>query len=177
MGALLVAISLQLFLIKNYVIDGGVIGIGIILSHITGLQIGLLLLLLNIPFFFIGYAFLGKRFFALSFFAIFVLTIGTNLLEPIPAITNNPVFVIIFGGICLGLGVGIIIRFGGCLDGTEVMAILFSRRTRFTIGQYVLLFNVVIFGSAIFIFGLQAAVYSLATFCVACKTIDILIKD
>lgn len=177
LGALLVAISLQLFLIKNYVIDGGVIGIGILLSHITGLQVGLLLLLLNVPFFLIGYAFLGKRFCALSFFAIVVLTLGSNFLEPLPAVTNTPIFVIFFGGLFLGLGVGITIRFGGCLDGTEVMAILFSKRSRFTIGQYVLLFNIVIFGSSIFIFGIKAAIYSLATFFIAYKTIDLLIRE
>jgi uncharacterized membrane-anchored protein YitT (DUF2179 family) len=177
MGALLVAISLQLFLVKNYLIDGGIIGIGIILSHITGLEIGLLLLLLNTPFFLIGYAYLGKRFLALSFYAILILTIGTNLLEPFPVLTHNPIFVIIFGGFCLGLGVGIIIRFGGCLDGTEVMAILFSKRSKVSIGQYVLLFNFFIFGSAVFIFGLKEAVYSLATFFVAYKTIDFAIRD
>ncbi|NRD77823.1 YitT family protein [Bacillus sp. BRMEA1] len=177
LGACLVAISLQLFLVKNYLIDGGIIGIGIILAHVTGLEVGLLLLVLNTPFFFIGYTYLGKRFIVLSLYAMVVLTIGTIILEPIPVITHNPIFVIIFGGICLGLGVGIIIRFGGCLDGTEVMAILFSKRSRITIGQYVLLFNFIIFGSAVFIFGLKEALYSLATFIIAYKTIDFSIKN
>lgn len=175
-GALLVAISLELFLVKNYVIDGGIIGISIILSHITGLEVGLLLLLLNTPFFLIGYTYLGKRFLVLSFYAISVLTFGTRALEPFPVITHNPILVIIFGGIFLGLGVGIIIRFGGCLDGTEVIAILFSKRSKYSIGQCVLLFNFFIFGSSIFIFGLKEAIYSLATFFVAYKTIDLSIR-
>jgi len=175
LGAVLVAIALELFIVKNYLIDGGIIGIGIILSHITGFEVGLLLLLLNLPFFFIGYTCLGKRFLVQSFFAISVLTIVTNLLEPYPVITRNPVFVIIFGGMCLGLGVGIIIRFGGCLDGTEVIAILFSQRSNVSIGQCVFLFNFFIFSSAVFIFGMKEAICSLATFFVAYKTIDLII--
>jgi len=176
-GALLVAVSLQLFLVKNYVIDGGIIGISIILSHLTGLKVGMLLFVLNTPFLLLGYFYLGKRFLAMSFYAIAILTFVTNYLEPYPAITYNPVYVIIFGGICLGLGVGLIIRYGGCLDGTEVLAILFSQRTRYSIGQYVFLFNFFIFGSSILIFGINAAVYSLATFFIAYKTIDLSVRD
>jgi uncharacterized membrane-anchored protein YitT (DUF2179 family) len=176
-GASLVAVSLQLFLVKNYVIDGGVIGISIILSHITRQEVGLFLLLLNTPFFIIGYSYLGKRFLALSLFAILTLSLGTYVLEPYPALTHHPLLVIILGGIILGLGVGITIRFGGCLDGTEVLAILFSKRSRFSIGQYILFLNFFIFSSSIFIFGLKEAIYSLATFFVAYKTIDFSIQN
>ncbi|WHY87810.1 YitT family protein [Neobacillus novalis] len=175
-GSSLVALSLQLFLVKNFVIDGGIIGISIILSHVTSQEVGLFLLLLNAPFFLIAYSFLGRRFLILSVFAILVLSLETYLLEPFPVLTNNPILVIILGGIALGLGVGITIRFGGCLDGTEVLAILFSKRSPFSIGQYVLLFNIFIFGSSIFIFGLNEAIYSLATFLVAYKTIDFSIQ-
>lgn len=171
-GAMLVAISLQLFLVKNYVIDGGIIGISIILSQITREEVGLFLLLLNTPFFLIAYSFIGRRFLLLSLCAILVLSLGTYLLEPFPVLTENPILVILFGGIILGLGVGITIRFGGCLDGTEVLAILFSNRSPFSIGQYILLFNFFIFGSSIFIYGLIKAIYSLLTFLVAYKTID-----
>lgn len=175
-GSSLVALSLQLFLVKNYVIDGGIIGISIILSHITSQEMGLFLLLLNTPFFLIAYSFLGRRFLILSVFAILVLSLETYLLEPFPVLTNNPFLVIILGGIALGLGVGITIRFGGCLDGTEVLAILFSKRSPFSIGQYVLFFNIFIFGSSIFILGLNEAINSLATFLVAYKTIDFSIQ-
>ncbi|WP_312471198.1 YitT family protein [Neobacillus sp.] len=175
-GASLVAISLQLFLMKNFVIDGGIIGISIILSYITRQEVGLFLLLLNTPFFIIAYSYLGTRFLLLSLFAILILSWETYLLEPFPVLTNNPLLVILLGGISLGLGVGITIRFGGCLDGTEVLAILFSKRSPFSIGQYVLLFNIFIFGCSIFIFGLNEAIYSLATFFVAYKTIDFSIK-
>lgn len=111
----------------------------------------------------------------LSLFSIFALAFGTFILEPYHALTDNLLLVILIGGICLGLGVGIIIRFGGSLDGTEVLAILLSKQSRFTIGQYVMLFNVFIFGSSLFVFGIKAAIYSLATFFVAYKTIDFLL--
>lgn len=177
LGASLVAISLQLFLVKNHIIDGGIIGISIILSHISSQEVALFLLLLNTPFFIIAYSYLGKRFLQLSLFAILILSIGTYLLEPLPALTDNPILVIILGGTSLGLGVGITIRFGGCLDGTEVLAILFSQRSPFSIGQYVLVINVFIFASSIFIFGIKEAIYSLATFVVAFKTIDFSIQN
>lgn len=177
LGASLAAVSLQLFLVKNYVIDGGVIGISIVLSYITKQEVGLYLLLLNTPFFIIAYSFLGRRFLILSLFAILVLSVGTYLLEPVPALTSHPLFVILIGGITLGLGVGITIRFGGCLDGTEVLAILFSNRFPLSIGQCVLIFNFFIFSSSIFIFGIYQALYSLVTFLVAYKTIDFSIQS
>jgi uncharacterized membrane-anchored protein YitT (DUF2179 family) len=177
LGASCVAISLELFLVKNYVIDGGIVGISIILSYVTNLEVGLLLLVLNIPFLLIGYSYLGRKFLGLSLFAIFVLSIGMHILKPFPALTNNPLLVIILGGIILGIGVGVIIRFGGCLDGTEVMAILFSQRSIFSVGQYVMLFNFFIFGSSILIFGMKEPIYSLATFLVACKIIDFTVKS
>lgn len=175
-GASLVSISLQLFLVKNHVIDGGIVGVSIIISHISSIEIGLSLLLLNTPFFFIGYSYLGKRFLILSLFAISVLSFGTHVLEPYPSITNNPILVIVLGGVTLGLGVGIVIRFGGSLDGTEVLAILFNKRSPFSIGQIVLFINFFIFSSSILIFGLKEALFSLATFFVAYKTIDLSIK-
>jgi uncharacterized membrane-anchored protein YitT (DUF2179 family) len=175
-GTSLVAISLQLFLIENHVIDGGIVGVSIILSHITSMEVGLSLLILNTPFFLLGYSYLGKRFLTLSLFAVLVLSIASHILEPYPSLTDNPLLVIILGGVSLGLGVGIVIRFGGSLDGTEVLAILLSKRTPFSIGQIVMFFNFFIFGSSIFVFGVKEAILSLATFFIAYKTIDFTIK-
>jgi uncharacterized membrane-anchored protein YitT (DUF2179 family) len=175
-GASLVGLSLQLLLVKNSVIDGGIVGLSIILSHITSIEIGLFLLLLNTPFFILGYSYLGKRFLILSLFAITVLSFVIHFFEPFPSLTGNPLIVTVLGGITLGLGVGIVILFGGSLDGTEVLAILISKRTPFSIGQIVMFFNLFIFGSSIFIFGLKEAVFSLATFFIAYKTIDLIIK-
>jgi uncharacterized membrane-anchored protein YitT (DUF2179 family) len=174
-GANLVAISLQLFLVKNYVIDGGIVGVSIMLSHIMNLEVGMLLLILNIPFLILGYFYLGGKFVLFSLYASSILAIGTYILEPFDELTNNPFLVIILGGLTLGMGIGVIIRFGGCLDGTEVLAILLSKRSPFSIGQYLLLFNFFIFGSSIFLFGITEAVYSLATFFISYKTIDSII--
>ena len=171
-GAALVVSSLQFFLVKNHVIDGGIVGVSMLISHIYRLNVGLVLLIFNTPFLIIGHYYLGLRFLILSLYAILLLAIGTNILEPFSELTNNPVLVIIIGGLLLGLGVGIIIRFGGSLDGTEILAILLSERTPISIGQYVLIFNFFIFGSAIFVFGANEALYSLATFLVAYRTID-----
>ncbi|MCQ6274730.1 YitT family protein [Bacillus sp. V3B] len=176
LGACLVSISLELFLVENYIIDGGMVGISIIISHFTHHKVSSILLLLNSPFLVIGYHYMGRRFLLLSLFSIFSLAFGTSVLEPYSALTNHPMLVIVIGGICLGLGVGTVIRFGASLDGTEVLAILFSKQSPYTIGQYILLFNIFIFGSAIFVFGMKEAIYSLATFFVAYKTIDLLIN-
>ncbi|MGJ7922361.1 YitT family protein [Neobacillus sp. LXY-4] len=175
-GAALVAISLQFFLMKNFVIDGGIVGIAILLSHIWSLKVGTLLFILNAPFLIIGSFYLGIRFLLLSLYAILVLATGTNVLEPYPALTDDPVLVILIGGFLLGLGVGVIIRFGGSLDGTEVIAILLSKRSGFSIGQFVMIMNIFIFGSSIFVFGLREFIYSLATFFIAYRTIDFSIQ-
>ncbi len=175
-GALLVACSLQFFLVKNYVIDGGIVGVSIIISHVYSWNVGLVLLVLNTPFLIIGHYYLGKRFLILSLYAILILAIGSTILEPFPVLTDNPLGVVVFGGFLLGLGVGVIIRYGGSLDGTEILAILLSERSIMTIGQYVLIFNFFIFGSAVFVYGMKEALYSLATFFIAYLTIDFTLR-
>ncbi|KON87800.1 hypothetical protein AF332_13835 [Sporosarcina globispora] len=175
LGATLVAVSLQLFLVKNYIIDGGIVGLSIILSHVFHVDVGSLILLLNLPFLVAGFFFLGGRFLVLSLFASSVLAGETYILAPFEEVTNHPLLIIILGGLLLGMGVGLIIRFGACLDGTEVLAILFSERLPLTIGQCILLMNIIIFGSSVFLFGITEAIYSLATFFVAYKTIDTII--
>nr|WP_285838797.1 YitT family protein [Cytobacillus oceanisediminis] len=175
LGATLVAVSLQLFLVKNYVIDGGIVGLSIILSHVFRVEVGALILLMNLPFLVAGFFFLGGRFLVLSLFASSVLAGETYILAPFEEVTNHPLLIIILGGLLLGMGVGLIIRFGACLDGTEVLAILFSERLPLTIGQCILIMNTFIFGSSVFLFGITEAAYSLATFFVAYKTIDTII--
>lgn len=172
------AISLQLFLVKNHVIDGGIVGVSIMLSHFAHIDVGLLLLCLNIPFLLVGSIYMGVRFLLFSFYASSVLAAGTYILAPLEELTNNPILVIVLGGLLLGTGVGLIIRFGACLDGTEVLAILFSERSPLTIGQCIMLFNFIIFTTSVFLFGVREGAYSLATFFVAYKTIDfILMKE
>jgi len=175
-GAVLMAVGLEIFLVPNQVIDGGIVGISIILSHLLGIKLGLFIFLLNIPFFFIGYKQIGKTFALSTLFGIAVLSITTVLLHPVPAFTEDVLLATVFGGIILGIGVGIVIRYGGSLDGTEILAILANKKLPFSVGEIIMFFNIFILGSAGFVFGWNRAMYSLIAYFVAFKTIDIVIE-
>ena len=174
-GAGLMAVGLEIFLIPNHVIDGGITGISIMLSHLTGLNLGIFLFLLNLPFFFIGRKQIGKTFAVSTLFGIIVLSIATTLLHPVPGLTEDVLLATVFGGIILGVGVGLVIRNGGSLDGTEIMAILFNRRMPFSVGEIIMFFNIFILGAAGFVFGWDRAMYSLMAYFIAFKTIDVVI--
>jgi uncharacterized membrane-anchored protein YitT (DUF2179 family) len=175
LGAALMAIGLEIFLVPNNVIDGGITGISIMLSYITGWKLGIFLFLLNIPFFFLGYKQIGKTFALSTLYGIIVLSAATTLLHPVPAFTQDILLASVFGGIILGVGVGIVIRYGGSLDGTEILAILFNNRLPFSVGEIIMFFNLFILGSAGFVFTWDRAMYSLIAYFVAYKTIDITI--
>ncbi|MDQ0197846.1 YitT family protein [Neobacillus ginsengisoli] len=175
LGAVLMAVGLEIFLVPNNVIDGGITGISIMLSYITGWKLGIFLFLLNIPFFFIGYKQIGKTFALSTLYGIIVLSIATTLLHPVPAFTQDILLATVFGGIVLGIGVGIVIRYGGSLDGTEILAILFNNKLPFSVGEIIMFFNLFILGSAGFVFTWDRAMYSLIAYFVAYKTIDITI--
>lgn len=172
-GASLMAVGLEIFLVPNNVIDGGITGISIMLSYITGWKLGFFLFLLNIPFFFIGYKQIGKTFALSTLYGIIVLSIVTSLLHPVPAFTEDILLATVFGGIILGIGVGLVIRYGGSLDGTEILAILFNKKLPFSVGEIIMFFNLFILGSAGFVFTWDRAMYSLIAYFVAFKTIDI----
>jgi uncharacterized membrane-anchored protein YitT (DUF2179 family) len=176
LGAVLVSIGLEIFLVPNHVIDGGIVGISIILSHLTGINLGILLFTLNLPFFFLGYKQIGKTFAISTLTGVIAMSVGTNLLHPVPGLTKDPLLAAVFGGIILGAGVGLVIRYGGSLDGTEILAILFNKRIPLSVGQTVMFFNLFILGSAGFVFGWDRAMYSLMAYFIAFKTIDITIE-
>lgn len=175
LGATLMGVGLEIFLVPNKVIDGGITGISIMLSYITGWKLGLFIFLLNIPFFFIGYKQIGKTFALSTLYGIIILSITTSLLHPVPAFTQDILLATVFGGIILGAGVGIVIRYGGSLDGTEILAILFNKKLPFSVGEIIMFFNLFILGSAGFVFSWDRAMYSLLAYFVAFKTIDITI--
>lgn len=112
-GASLVAVGLELFFVPNNIIDGGIVGISIILSHLSGLKLGILIFLLNLPFFYLGYKQIGKTFAFSTFFAVSVLSVGTAFLHSMEAVTDDPLLATVFGGVILGIGVGMVIRYGG----------------------------------------------------------------
>lgn len=175
-GATLAAISLELFLIPNAIIDGGIIGISLILNFLTGIPFGILILLINLPFLFSGYKHIGKNFFISSSFAIILLAVIEFSLKFVDPFVSDPLLATVFGGLILGAGVGLVIRNGGALDGTEILGILLTRKIPFSVGEFVMFFNIFIFGWAGFVLGWEKAMYSILTYYIASKTIDAVIQ-
>lgn len=176
LGAALSSVGLEIFLIPNNIIDGGIVGISIMSSYITHFPLGLFTFGLNLPFLIMGYRQIGKTFVLSTLFAIICLSIGVSLLHPISGLTHDVFLAAIFGGIINGVGVGLIIRAGGSLDGTEMIAIIFDKKISFSIGEIVMFFNVFILGSAGFLYGWDRAMYSLVTYFIAFKVIDIVVE-
>ncbi|NOU98162.1 DUF2179 domain-containing protein [Paenibacillus sp. LMG 31456] len=175
-GSALFSVGLEIFLVPNNIIDGGIVGISIIISHLTNIPLGVFLVILNLPFLMIGYKQIGKTFAFSTLFSVIIMSIGTTLLHPVKPITIDPLLAAVFGGIILGIGVGLVIRSGGSLDGTEIVAILVSKKSAFSVGEIVMFFNFFILGSAGFVFGWDHAMYSLIAYYIAFKLIDITIE-
>nr|WP_080847638.1 YitT family protein [Cytobacillus gottheilii] len=175
-GAIFMGIGIEEFLVPNQILDGGIVGISIILSHLTNIKLGIFIFLLNIPFFYIGYKQIGKTFALSTLLGIGVLSLTTLLLHNVPVFTTDLLLATVFGGISLGIGVGIVIRYGGSLDGTEILAILLNKNLPFSVGEIIMFFNVFIFATAGFVFGWDRAMYSIITYFIAFKTIDIVIQ-
>jgi uncharacterized membrane-anchored protein YitT (DUF2179 family) len=176
-GAFAAAAALQIFLIPNALIDGGIVGISLILARLYGQHyLPVFLLLLNLPFIFLAWRFIRRSFVihmlvAIVFFAFFV-----KVLEYIPSFAADPLEAIVIGGALLGAGAGFIIRHGGCTDGTEIMAILINRRYGFTVGQVILFISIFVFVAYGWIFqDWHIALRSLMTYIVAFKMMDIVI--
>ncbi len=176
LGAFFVSIALEILLVPNHIIDGGITGVSIILAHLTKWPLGMFLTVLNLPFLLLGYRQIGKTFALSTFFAVFAMSVGTELLLPVPPITLDPLLSSVFGGVILGVGVGLVIRSGGSTDGTEIVAILFNKKSSFSVGEVIMFINIFILGSAGFVFGWDHAMYSLIAYYIAFKMIDITIE-
>lgn len=174
-GAAITAYGLEAVLIPNDVIDGGVTGVSIMGSEISELPLGLFLFILNIPFVYLGYKQIGKTFAIMSIIGIAALSVGTILMHNIDPIlsADDPLLVVAAGGILLGVGIGIVLRNGGALDGSEVLAVLVSRKMPFSLGDVILFINVFIFTIAAFVYNLESALYSALTYYIAKVVIDI----
>ncbi len=172
-GATMAAAALEIFLVPNSIIDGGITGISIILNTIFGGSLSLFILCLNIPFLIIGYKQLGKKFLIKASYSMLIFTLLLEVFENVNEVTDDIILAFIYGGLMLGVGVGLVIKAGGCLDGTETVAILISKKTNFSVGQVILFFNIIIYATAIFVFGPDRALYSLLTYFITFKLIDI----
>ena len=165
------AAGLQFFLLPNHMIDGGVTGVAIIAAQLSELPLGLFLLLFNIPFVVLGYKKFGKDFTAFSILGIIALASLTFTHLP-HGFTDVPILAAIFGGLFVGLGVGLVIRYGGIIDGADAIAVLIDRVTMFSIGEAIMTINSVIILLAGFVFGWEQALYSLIAYFVAHKTVE-----
>ena len=171
-GSVLAAFALETFLIPNTILDGGVTGISIIVSKLTDLPVSGLVLILNIPFIYIGYKSLGKEFLMSAVYSMILFSLSLSVFQYIEPVTEQMLLATVYGGILLGIGVGIVLRYGGCVDGTESVSLVISKKTTFSVGQIVLIFNIVIFSVAGAIFGIDRAMYSLLTYFITSKVID-----
>ena len=172
-GALIYTCGLNGFLVPNHVIDGGVVGIALMAAHISGISFSVFIVMLNIPFFLFGFKKIGMMFTISSLYSVMCLSFWSSVIHFKP-MTEDPFLSTIFGGMIMGIGVGLIIRWGGSLDGTEILAIIADKATPFSVGEIVMFFNLFILGSAAFVFGVDSAMYSLVAYFIAYKMIDII---
>jgi len=156
-------------------IDGGVTGISLLISRLTGLKLSYLIIVINIPFVVLGYTQIGKAFALKTALAIAALAIALIIL-PFPPITRDPVLIAFFGGLFLGGGIGLAMRGGCVIDGTEVLALYLSKQSMLTVGNIILILNIAIFGVAAIFLGMNIAMYAILTYLSASKTIDFVVN-
>lgn len=174
LGVLSASFGLRGFLMPSAFIDGGVTGVSLMINELTGVGLSLLLVCFNLPFLILAYFSIGKRFAIKSVLGIVLLALAVAFI-PYPEITHDKILIAAFGGLFLGLGIGLAIRGGAIIDGTEVLAIYISRNTSLTVGNVILLFNVVIFITAAYFLSTEIALYAILTYFSASKTVDFVI--
>lgn len=175
LGMLSAGLGLKGFLLPNGFIDGGITGISLLINAKTGIELPILIILINIPFIWIGYRQIDLVFALKTLTAIIGLAICL-LFIPYPIVTSDKLLVAVFGGFFLGAGIGLAVRGGGVIDGTEILAISITRKSSLTIGDLILIINVIIFTTAAFILSLEKALYSILTYLAASKTVDFIIS-
>ena len=162
-------------MLPNHLLDGGVTGLSIIAAYLFNLPLGLFLIIFNIPFVYLGYKKFGKEFAVYSIIGIVALALLTIIHLP-HGFTDVPILAAVFGGIFVGVGVGIVIRYGGIIDGADTIAVLIDRVTVFSVGEAIMFINGIIISFAGFIFGWEQALYSLIAYFVAHKAIDVTVE-
>ncbi len=173
-GAMAASFGLKGFLLPNQFIDGGATGISLIINHITHIPLSVLIILVNLPFLFLAYMQMGRQFAIKSVLAIVALAAAVQFI-PYPPITSDKLLISVFGGFFLGLGIGMAVRGGAVLDGTEVLAIFIGKRSKLSIGDVILLFNIIIFSVGAYVLSIEIALYAILTYIVASRTVDFII--
>ena len=174
LGVLSASFGLKGFLMPGGFIDGGVTGISLMLNSLTGISFSVFLVCINLPFLVLAYFAIGKRFAVKSVIGIVLLAVAVAVI-PFPMITDDKILIAAFGGLFLGLGIGLAIRGGAIIDGTEVLAIYISRNTIMTVGNVIMVFNVVIFLAAAYLLSTEVALYAILTYFAASRTVDFVI--
>ncbi len=177
LGPFIAAFALEVFLVPNNIIDGGIVGISIILSYLTKLNLGLLIFVINIPFFLLAFSKIGKKFVIQTFYAIGMLSLFLNMFSMYNHPTSHDLLLsTVFGGIVLGTGVGLVLKNEGSLDGTEIMSLVLSKKFGFSVGEWIMAFNVFIYGASGLVFGWNRAMYAVLTYFIAFRVIDIVLE-
>lgn len=175
LGILAAGMGLKGFLLSSRFIDGGVTGVSMLLSDVLGLKLSLLILIINLPFIALGYRQIGKKFAIKSVLAIAGLSVCLAFIK-YPDVTPDKLLTAVFGGFFIGAGIGLAMRGGAVLDGTEIAALLVSKSSQLLkVGDVILLLNIVIFCAAAFFLGIESALYSMLTYFAASKTVDFLV--
>lgn len=174
-GIFAAGFGLKGFLLTNQFIDGGATGISLLVTTLSGLPLWQIILLINIPFIFLGYRVMGLPFAAKTTMAISGLALCLALVN-FPIVTNDKILIAVFGGMFLGAGIGLAVRGGSVIDGTEVLAIFLSRKAGTTIGDIVLVINCIIFSLAAYLLSIEIALYSMITYMVASRMLDFVVE-
>lgn len=174
-GVSMATIGLKEFLLPNGFLDGGAMGMSLLINQKTSIDLSFLIVLVNLPFILIGARQVSLSFAIKSTMAIVALSILVHFIQ-LPALTEDRLLISVFGGVFLGAGIGFSIRGGAVIDGTEVLALYVSRKTSLSVGDFISVFNVFLFSFAAIIFEIETAMYSMLTYFAASKTVDFIIN-
>lgn len=174
-GIVSAGFGLKGFLLPNLFIDGGAMGISLLISETTNVSLSILIVAINLPFLLFGYSQIGKQFTLKSIIAIIGLAVVVHFIS-YPLITSDKLLIAVFGGFFLGAGIGMAIRGGSVIDGTEVLAIHLSKKTGLTIGDIILIFNIIIFSFGAYILSIEIALYAILTYLAAAKTVNFVVE-
>ncbi|HZW83384.1 MAG TPA: YitT family protein [Candidatus Deferrimicrobium sp.] len=172
LGAWIVALSLNYFIVPNRIVDGGVTGIAIIIHYVTNLPTGWMVLVLNVPIFLMGLKKMGGRFLLLSVVGVLTVSIAMEITTGVKPVTENYLLAAIFGGLLSGIGMGLIFRSQGSMGGTDIIALVINRRLNFSVGQLLLAIDAIIFLVAAVLFSPESAMYAIIYMFVATRVVD-----
>src|SRR6187401_1815970 len=175
LGIFSAAFGLKGFLIPNNFIDGGATGIALLIRQLTGARLGVMLILVNIPFLLLGLGVIGKNFAIKATLAITGLALAAAFINLDP-VTDDKLLVAVFGGFFLGAGIGLSIRGGSVIDGTEIVALFLSKKLGTTVGDIITVINIIIFTAAVWLISVNIALYAIITYLAASKTVDFVLE-